>query len=103
MPNTLFKSADDFAVQKIINPDMAIEVIHFVIIEFHSTLKINVLSINTPNHNVEKIIDNSMHVNCHWENQSSESVFAIPKAKHMRAKMPITIKAYDFSDSSWRF
>ena len=33
MPNTLFKSADDFAVQKIINPDMAIEVIHFVIIE----------------------------------------------------------------------
>ena len=51
--------------KKIINPDMAIEVIHFVIIEFHSTLKINVLSINTPNHNVEKIIDNSMHVNCH--------------------------------------
>lgn len=99
IPKTLFIRDDDFAVQKSNNAEMDKEITNFTTPKLHNVLKNDNLSIEIPNHNIEKIIVNINNVNFHFVNQSSGSVLDILKMKQIPDKTTNIINVFGTSYS----
>lgn len=99
IPKTLFISDDDFAVQKSNNAEIDKEITSFTIPKLHNVLKNDNLSIEIPNHSIEKIIEKIKKVNFHFANQSSGSVLEILNMKQSTDKNPNIINVFGTSFS----
>ncbi|OJH86067.1 hypothetical protein ASJ78_00472 [Serratia marcescens] len=99
IPKTLFISDDDFAVQKSNNAEIDKEITNFTIPKLHNVLKKDNLSIEIPNHSIEKIIEKIKKVNFHFVNQSSGAVLEILNMKQSKDKDPNIINVFGTSFS----